>query len=355
MAENTKNIKIKKLNPASLALFFEQMYMFLQNGITVWESLSVMSENCEDERERKLYTLMHDYVLDGFSLSKTMEVCGCFPEYAIGMCKIGEQTGRMDETVAALRTYYAEKDALSQSIKSAVAYPLCMAGMVLTVVFVLIIQVMPVFQQVFAQLGLELNPFAATLLSAGQALNNYALVILVVFCAVLIGFIVLSKIPFGKSLLANFFDTFPLTKKLSGARAANSFAFSTSLMLGSGIETLTAFEFAEKLAESKKAKRKINDMQEELLKGKALSDVLIESTIFSVSYSGMIIAGTRVGSTDEMLMSIARRYHTETEQRTQRLLSIIEPALVAVLCTMVGMVMLSVMLPLMGILSGMQV
>ncbi len=353
------NVKKRKKNrvlaTTVLINFFEQIHMFLQSGITIWESLSIMEENAKDPNEKRLYYEMYDYVLDGKSLSGAMNESGSFPEYAVNMCKIGEQTGRLDETVVALQVYYAEKDALAQSMKSAIAYPLCMAGMVLMVVFVLIVQVMPVFQQVFAQLGLELNPFASNLLSTGQVLNQYAFVILLVFCSSLLTLFLMQKTKYGKRIFSNLFDYFPLTKKLANARSANSFAFATSLMLSSGMETLTAFEFAQTLAHSSVAKKKISKMEELLVQGLSLSDAIIKSEIFASSYNGMIVAGTRVGSSDEMLMSIAKRYHVETERRTEKLLGIIEPSLVAVLCIMVGVVMLSVMLPLMGILAGMQI
>ncbi len=350
-----KKVKSKRELPVSfLTNFFEQLYMFFQSGITVWESLSVMSENANTPLEKLVYDQLYDFTVDGLPLSQAMKQTGRFPEYAIGMCDIGEQTGHMDETLESLRTYYIGRDALAQSIRSAVAYPLFMAGMVLTVIFVLIVQVMPVFQEIFAQLGLGMNPFATFLLDLGENLNSYAMYTLLVFCAILLTFIIMSKTKKGKVILANFYDTFPLTRKLARAQSANSLAFSVSLMLASGIDTITAFEFAQNLLQSNFAKNKIELIKKNLEDGCSLNDVLIESKVFAPEYNGMIVAGTRVGTTDHMLMTIAKRYHEETEQRTQQLLGIIEPLLVGVLCTMVGMVMLSVMLPLMGILSGMQ-
>ncbi len=347
--------KKRELHVSILTSFFEQLYTFYQSGITVWESLSVMAENAPTEHQRKLFEELYDYTVDGFPLSDAMAQAGCFPEYAVNMCNIGEQTGHMDETLESLRAYYTGKDALSQAIRSAVAYPLFMAGMVLTVIFVLIIQVMPVFQEIFAQLGLGMNPFATFLLTLGENFNNYALIVLTVLVVSLLVIIIMQHTRGGKKVLANVYDIFPVTRKLARAQAANSLAFSVSLMLSSGIDTITSFEFAETLLQSSYAKNKVYFIKMRLEEGFSLNDVLVESKVFESKYNGIIVAGNRVGTTDQMLMSIAQRYQVETERRTQQLLGIIEPILVGVLCTMVGMVMLSVMLPLMGILSGMQV
>ncbi len=354
-SNGTTHKKKRELPVSILTSFFEQLHTFYQSGITVWESLSVMAENAPTPEQKRLYDDLYDYTVDGFPLSEAMASTGRFPDYAINMCTIGEQTGHMDETLDSLRAYYVGKDALSQAIRSAVAYPLFMAGMVLTVIFVLIIQVMPVFQEIFAQLGLGMNPFATFLLTMGQNFNNYALITLSALVAVLLTVIIMQHTIGGKKIIANLYDLFPVTRKLARAQAANSLAFSVSLMLSSGIDTITAFELAETLLQSNYAKKKVDFIKLRLEDGYSLNDVLIESKMFEAKYNGIIVAGNRVGTTDNMLMSIAKRYQTETERRTQQLLGIIEPILVGVLCTMVGMVMLSVMLPLMGILSGMQV
>ncbi len=350
---NTK--KGKELSTGFLTNFFEQLYMFFQSGVTVWESLSIMSDNSNAKQERAVLNSLYEYTVDGLPLSGAMEKVGGFPDYSIGMCKIGEQTGHMDETILSLKTYYAERDLLSKSIRSAISYPLFMSGMVLSVILILIIQVMPIFQEIFAQLGLGMNPFATFLLNLGQNLNSYSLILLISVCVILVFALILRKTSFGKQFFIDTFDTFPLTKNLSRSQSANRLAFSVSLMMASGIDSLTAFEFSKTLISSKHTQIKIDYIKKSLEDGMSLNNALITSKVFAEDYNGMIVAGTRVGTTDSMLMSISKRYHKETEMRTQKLIGIVEPALVAVLCIMVGLVMLSVMLPLMGILSGMQV
>ncbi len=352
MAKSKKLPNAKELSAEYLSDFFEQLYMFLQSGIATWEALAIISENTANKNVKQLYTSLYDDVADGKLFSTAMRNSKCFPIYAIGMTVVGEQTGRMEETTLALKKYYEQKDVLKKSIRDAVAYPLCMAGMVLAVILVLIMRVMPVFEQVFAGLGLSLNTFAQSLLDMGTIINNYSFVILTVFIVLLAVFFIVRATSAGKKLFSHIYSVFPLTKKLAQAQTANTFAFSMSLMLASGIETLTAFEFSEDLAESTMARNKINDIRQALEDGKALSAALVDGGIFKEDYNGMIVAGMRTGAVSEMLMSIAKRYDKEANERIQKLLSILEPTLVAVLCVMVGLVMLSVMLPLMGILAG---
>ncbi len=343
----------KKLTSSELTYFFEQISVFSNSGIATWESLSIIADNTPEGKQKELFATVFDLVSGGMHLSVALRECGGFPDYALGMIEIGEQTGRLQEVSSALADYYKDKDVLSQSIRSSVTYPLCMSAMVLVVIFVLLVQVMPVFEQVFAQLGLALNPVSSFLLDIGTAMNSYTIIILSVVAALVVIYFIMRTTEGGKRTLAKLYGKAPFTGKLFEAENVNHFAFSMSLMVGSGIDTLSALEFSRDITGSDAIRAKIQRVIDEFDKGVSLADAIITSGIFSTAYTGMLVAGMRSGTVDSMFMSIAERYHIEAQRYTQRLLSIIEPTLVAILCIVVGMVMLSVMLPLTGILAGM--
>ncbi len=351
-ATTERTSKRKELSALELAYFFEQLSIFSKSGIATWECLALIYENMTAKSNRALYRKLYTMVVDGTTLSLAMKEVGCFPQYAVGMLEVGEQTGRIEEASAALHIYYKSKDKLSQSIRSSVVYPLCMAGMILVVIFVLLVQVMPVFEQVFAQLGLALNSVSAFLLNLGQLLSQYTVYFLVVAGAIILVFVVLRLIPAGRKMLLNWYDVFPLTRRLSQSEGANHFAFSMALMLGSGIDPLYALEFSKLITKSPTVRKKIHFIIQEMDAGASLTEAIVDSKIFLPMYNGMVEAGMRSGTVSEMMMNVADRYFDDTQKLTQKLLSIIEPALVAVLCLMVGLVMLSVMLPLTGILAG---
>ncbi len=342
----------KELTPNELSYFFEQLAIFSKSGIATWECLAIISENISVKRNKELFTWLYAQVVDGMTLSFAMKNAGCFPTYAIGMLEVGERTGRFEEAASALHFYYQGKDKLAQSIRSSVIYPLSMAGMILVVIFVLLVQVMPVFEQVFTQLGLALNSVSLFLLQLGQLLSQYTVYILAAVAVVLLIFFIFRLTAGGRKILINLYDTFPLTRRLSQSEGANHFAFSMALMLGSGIDALYALEFSMMITKSPTVRKKIQYIIDRIEGGISLTEAIVESQIFSPMYNGMVEAGMRSGAVSEMMMSVADRYFDETQKLTQKLLSIIEPALVAILCLMVGMVMLSVMLPLTGILAG---
>ncbi len=346
--------KKRELTPSELSELFEQLTMYFRSAISTWESLSIICDNAMTRKQRLLAQSLYNDVSDGLPFSKALVNTGCFPEYAIGMVELGEQSGRMEEVVEALATYYKRRDVMARSIRSAITYPLLMAGMVLAVVFVLIINVMPVFEQVFAQLGLVMNPFSQALLDFGQILAENAQILMIILGALVVIFILIKVTPPGRVFSKRLYERSPFTRRLSYAENANRFAFSLSLMLASGIDPLRAFDFVSELVSPGKIRTRIKVIKERFEGGAALTDALIASKIFDTAFNGIITASVRAASVDEMLMSIADRYQVETERRLTRLLGIIEPMLVAIMCLLVGMIMLSVMLPLTSILTNMQ-
>jgi len=148
----------KKLSTAELEAFFQQLALFLKSGIPTWEGLALLGKEA-DGRNSELFLSLSAKVSDGSSLSAALLQSGRFPGYAVDMVRMGERTGRMQEIAEALCAYYQGRDSLSRELRTSVVYPLSMTGMVLVVIFVLTVAVMPVFEQVFKQLGLANEPF----------------------------------------------------------------------------------------------------------------------------------------------------------------------------------------------------
>ncbi len=344
--------KTKQLSASEISNFFEQMHMFSSNGIPTWESLSIICEHSLAEN-KKIYNTMYEIVADGNFFSVALEEVKCFPEYVIKMIEIGEQTGHIEEVYSSLASYYRNRDNLTQSLRSSITYPLCLASMVLIVIFVILVQVMPVFEQVFAQLGLALNSVASALLDVGQFLNSAAMFIAIAFVVLVALFLILRNTQFMRRRFVNFYHNSALTRKIAHSENANRFAYSISLMLAGGLDIISSVEFSRMLIDGEKPQARVMSIKDDLENGASVSDALIDSEIFDEKYSGIIIAGVRSGSTGQMLNDLADRYYDDAQRQTQKLLSVIEPMIVGLLCLLIGMVMLSVMLPLTSILAGM--
>lgn len=343
---------MKVLSNNELSTFCSQMALILRSGISSTEGLTIMLEDAPQEEGQEILKTVLEQIEQTGCLWSSLEEAKVFPQYLCNMVEIGEQAGRLDDVMSALAAHYEREDAISKNIKSAVTYPLVMIVMMLAVVLVLVTKVMPIFEQVFEQLGTGLTGISRSVMGLGQVLNRYALVFIVIAAAVIVLFFYFSCTDKGRAALKSFAGRFFLTKGLSEKIAAARFASGMSLALGSGLDTDQSLEMVSRLTDHPVMQEKIQTARDLIAEGTGFSDALSKAGIFSGLYARMVTIGFHTGAMDDVMSQIAVQYDEEVNERISGIVSKLEPTLVAVLSVVVGMILLSVMLPLMGIMSS---
>ena len=175
--------KHQTLTNSELAAFFEQMAMVQRSGIPSIEGLAMMEDDAPNENTRKLLSGICDAFCDSGSLYQALSSSDVFPAYALSMVHIGETSGTLDDVLASLADYYEREDAIAREIRSAVTYPLIMVGIMTAIVVILLVRVMPVFRQVYRQLGTDMTGLSQSLLDLGNFLGSYGYLILLFILA----------------------------------------------------------------------------------------------------------------------------------------------------------------------------
>ena len=140
---------MKALSNTELTTFCSQFALILRSGISSLEGLSIMQEDSPKGEGQELLSGMIRTMEETGSLYEALTASEVFPPYLCSMVEIGEQSGRLDDVMASLSEHYRREDEMAKNIKSAVSYPLVMLGMMIVVIFVLIVKVLPVFNEVF--------------------------------------------------------------------------------------------------------------------------------------------------------------------------------------------------------------
>ncbi len=345
-------IKRKPLSRPELSAFCEQMALILKSGISAVEGVNILLEDAEDAGEKALLAQMQENMMETGSFSEALEAANVFPEYMLHMAQIGEETGTLDEVMDALSVHYAREDAVSKNIRNAVTYPLIMAGVMVVVIVVLLVQVMPIFNRVFIQLGTEMTGLARGLMNIGSALNNNSLIFILIIAAIaaLILYGVLTK-P-GRAFFRKLGYAFRPFRAVLEETAACRFASGMALTLKSGLNPERSMELVTALNEDPYFRPKLDKCRELTDSGEDFSHALFTSGVLKGMYARMASIGAKTGAMDQVMEHIADLYQEDIDRRISHTLSILEPTLVIVLSLIVGAILLSVMLPLMGILSG---
>lgn len=331
------------IGAAGLSALCLQLHGLLQAGISPAESFSILLDDAAAPAEQTLLTAITKALDEGALLSGALAQTASFPPYLVRMIAVGERTGQLDSTLAALADYYEREHFISASVRSAVVYPAIMAGTMLVLLTILTAFVLPVFADIFASLGLTLSSTATALMHAGQFLAASAGWVL----GALIVLGVMLYVFWRRGKLTLFQNT-----ALSGQIAASRFAAALALLLGSGFDTEAALTEAAALT----GRASIGDAAAQMLKrmqaGATLSQTLADSGLFSAFYLRMLRVGEHTGRTDKMLSEIAARMTADSGARIDRLIARIEPTIVIALSCTAGLILLSVMLPLLGVLSA---
>ncbi len=331
-----------------LAIFCTEIEMILKAGITLSEGIGMIAEDIEDSTLANHFKQIEKYLEEGRTLQDALKEEGSFPSYMVHMVKIGSLSGRMEEVMGALGRYYDREDQLRQSIRGAVFYPLLLCFMMFLVMLFLSIKVLPIFEKVFHSLGGSLVGLAYYFMQFGKLLSQSIYGVVGVMGIILLSVTLLLKTQKGALFIKNLIYHLKVTEKIAISR----FASALSLMLASGMDTEEALKVALGAIENKKVKIKGEKSMVLMESGKGFIEALREGHFFSSLTLRKLNIGLQTGTLDQVMAQVADQYDEEVQEALIKLVSLIEPILVGILAVLIGSVLLSVMLPLMGVMAS---
>lgn len=340
-----------KLDHSRTAHFCRGLALLLHAGISLADGVFLLAEEESGPMRDLLHTLGTE-MDGGMRLSETMEKSGAFPAHAAGMIHIGEETGRMEEALHGLADFYEERCRTSRRIRDALTYPSMILLLMLAVIAVLLIKVLPVFDEVYASLGSRLTGVSAVLLELGQMLEN-ALPVLLALLILLVAAVLLFSLyaPFRDRITAWYARRFGdrgVSRKFNNAR----FARAISMGLSSGLPMEEAMTLSAKLlADIPGAAARCGQCAAALEAGADFAAAMGAADLLSPSQSRMLTVGLRGGNADRVMEDMAEKMMEEANEALNTLVSGVEPAMVLTASALVGLILLSVMLPLMDIMS----
>jgi len=327
--------------------------MLLDAGLTLSDSVQILQNDEPGKEGKALMQELYDSLMKGEPFTKALTATGIFPRYMVHMVEIGERTGRLVETLKALSDYYDRQVRLAVTIKNSVLYPAILLVLMVVVVLILIVQVLPIFNDVFNRLGTQMSPLAVTFMRFGGWLGDAAVVIAAVIAGIIILVILARVIPVVRKAFSALFSNLFGNRGVFGKIASSRYVYAMTLAMASGLDTAEAIDLAAGISGGSKAVDEKHKKCSNLLSGgSTLPDALSGSGILSQQSGKMLSIGSRSGKADAAMAEIARRNDLDVQDNIDRIVGRIEPTLVIISSVVVGVILLSVMLPLMGIMTS---
>jgi len=348
----TGNTTQKRLPPEETALFCEQIAMVLKAGIPLDDGMDTLARSYEGSRYGDRFAQIRDALQTHGALSAALTEAGIFPAYLCAMTRIGERAGKLDEVMASLANYYQWEAQIKTSVKNAILYPTMLVMMLAVVIAILVISVLPVFQRVFDNLGLTAGSPAAAAMRVGVGVGKGMLVLVGVFTILLLVIGILLRTSQRDSVLSLLSGMLPAIRRVNARLSTARYAAALSMMLTAGYPVEDAIQLAPSVITDQKRRRQAELAAQQLLQGASFAEAAEKSALFDPMHEKMIRFGSAAGTIDAVMGKLSGIYMEEADDAIHAVVAMIEPTLVAVLSVVIGGILLSVMLPLLSVLSA---
>lgn len=340
--------RISNVTIKDKAIFSRQFAAMVNAGVAMVRSLGVLSEQCPNPKLKKALVAISSEVQQGTSLSEAMRKHpDCFDTLYISMVQAGEVGGVLDEVLNRLAKVLEDMARLKNQVKSAMAYPTVVGILAVVVFLAMTIFLIPIFAGIFESLGGELPALTAFMVFLSGVLRSWRILIpIVAIIATSIAVRQYYKTPIGRVQIDGWLLKAPIFGDLNEKSAVARFCRIFGTLTRSGVPILNSLDIVRDTAGNQVIANAIEAAKLEIQQGGMISLALQKEKVFPVMAIQMISIGEETGELDSMLMKVADFYEDEVEQAVKALTSLIEPLMMVGLAGMVGVILLSMYLPL---------
>lgn len=338
----------KRIKPMDIAIFTRQLATMMKSGVPLLQSFDIIIEGLENANMTKLVQSIKADVSSGNSLASALRK---HPQYFDDLyCNLvdsGEQSGALETLLDRVATYKEKTEALKAKIKKAMNYPIAVVLVAVIVSAILLIKVVPQFQEVFANFGAELPAFTLFVIGISEALQEHGLIVL----AVIVGAAFLFRHALIKSeKLRNSVDRALLKTPVVGdiiyKAAVARFGRTLATTFSAGVPLVDALDSVAGATGNVVFKNAVQHIKSEVTGGTQLNIAMRSTEVFPSMALQMTAIGEESGALDEMLDKVAIHYEAEVDNAVDGLTALMEPMIMAVLGVLVGGLIIAMYLPI---------
>jgi type IV pilus assembly protein PilC len=350
--------RFRSVDMRELAIFSRQFATLNASGMPMLRTLQTLEEQTKDEEIKEAAAGIRGDVEAGSSLEQAMaRYPRVFDRLYRAMVRSGEQSGRLDEAMDRIAQQVEKADALRREVKSALMYPALIFGFATVVLVAIVAFVIPVFANIFKELGEEHPEEASGLpgptqfcVDLSKALTGYWFVIIPGLVLAFFIFFKWKKTESGHAMWDRFILKLPakigdVIQKVALARWSRTFSGAVS----AGVPMLQAIKLTGETAGNVVIEEAMEDVYNSVKRGGTIAAPIAEDDIFPPMVGHMIAVGEETGQLDEMLSKVADFYEAEVDAKVKALTALLEPVMIVFVGGMVGFIVISMYLPMFSI------
>ena len=354
-----KDIKIdlfaKGISTRDIVIFTRQFATMINSGLPLVQALDILAEQSENKALKDVTRAVVYDVESGHTLADALRKHPkAFTELYVNMVAAGEAGGILDTILLRLATFMEKNDALVRKVKGAMIYPAVIFSVAGIAIVILLIFVIPVFQDMFAGIGQQLPLPTRVVIGASNILKGFWWAIGGGIALAIYGTKRYYATPNGKLALDRLMLQFPVLGDLIRKSAVSRFTRTLGTLIASGVSILDGLEITAKTAGNRVIHDAVMESRASIAGGETIAAPLKKSQVFPPMVISMISVGEQTGGLDEMLSKIADFYDEEVDAAVEALLSLMEPVMIVVLGVVVGGMIIAMYLPIFNMINAVQ-
>jgi type IV pilus assembly protein PilC len=349
------NLLPERVKIEHLIMYVRQFATLIRAGVPIVRATSILRVQTESNVLKKALSQVEDDLKEGIAYSEAIKKHPrVFSNFFSSMALAGETSGNLEEALDQIGLQLQKQYDVKRKVISALTYPLVVSIVAIGVVAFLMVNVVPTFASIFGQLGGELPLITRIVVAVSD--------FIAAFWWLLLGLAILGVLTFTWMLKRDrerfVIDGLLLKMPIFGTIVMKSqialLTRSLAVLLQAAVPILTAIEITERIVSNRVIRKGLREAREMMAQGVPLHEPLMRNANFPALMTQMIAVGEESGDLDSMLNEVAEFYETEVETTTDRLKSIIEPLLIVVLASVVGVIVISIVVPMFQIYGDIQ-
>jgi len=349
-------LAVKKVKPKSLQVFSRQFATMIEAGLNVVTALVILEEQTEDKKLAKIVTELRADVEGGLLLSEAMaRHPRVFSRLFVSMVEAGEAAGILDVVLDRVAFQIEKETRIKRRVKGAMMYPLMVMGFATLVLIGMLMFLVPIFVDIFAQLGGDLPLLTQIVVKLSEILRSYYFIVFPVMGAMIYGFFRLKKTERGRRVWDAFrmripFGVGAIVVKVGMAR----FSRTLSTLVAAGVDIIRSLEITGSTSGNSLIEDATAVVRERVHQGVPIAIPLEDEKVFPPMVAQMVRVGEETGELEKMLAKIADFYEDEVDSSIATLTSVIEPLMMIGVGMVVGVIIISMYMPMFKLLTLIQ-
>ncbi|HHU24480.1 MAG: type II secretion system F family protein [Bacilli bacterium] len=346
---------LEKIKPDDLTAFCRQFSIMVTAGIEISDCIATLRDNTKVKKLKTILEDVHKSLMEGVMLSEAFaKYPKTFPQFFTNMIYIGELSGNMDFVLNRLADYYENDAKVKKKIKSSLTYPKILLLLSVAVVIVLSVFVMPMFSDLFSGFSAELPPLTVTINNITFFIrDNIGLLLAggIIFYILLILF---GRTKIGRQVIDYIKLKGPIIKNVTISSVTARFARGFGVLVESGMQIIDSIEIIGRLLGNVAVEKQFIIVTSEIKRGQPIAKSLETIDIFPTMLIEMVKVGEESGAIDKVLNKTANYFDDQVTNSIQKMTTFIEPMFILTVAGIIVVILLSVFLPMMGLMDAIE-